>query len=315
MTGRSAWQWGTREHATAVRMTVLIIWMVIVAIMPYGHYARFPDGMIAGYGLGRLLLGADPIRRFLFSPPVLLALKWGVLVGCALAILYPNRCRWLTPVVALFIVILDQLTKSLNGFINHGQIGPLFVLLVFAVFGGRHYLPTLGFGPAPDPQESAWAPPAGTRGPAAYPYTPVVWLAALMLIIPYTFIGINRFRQGGLELFQGDALLDYINLTSRRYSVYGSSVFLDLIKIPWLAAGLKAGYFVTTVFETCSAGVLFSRTFRRIWLIVIVPFHVVTLFAMNIFFWENVLLILVLFGWGVWLRNGSPRPGLGVPRM
>jgi hypothetical protein len=315
MTSHGAWQWGSRQHVTAVRTVVLGIWLTIVAITPYGDYAQLPDGMIAGYGLGRLLLGGHVLRAFFFSYPVLMALKWGAIVGCALAILYPNRFRWLTPVVLVFIVVLDQLTKSLNGFINHAQLAPLLVLLVFAAFGGRRYLPRLGFGPDADaPREtgSALPPPGGATG---FQYVPIVWLAGLMIIIPYTFIAVNRFFQGGLELFRGDALLDYIALTSRRYSVYGSSIFLDLIEVPWLAAALKAGYLVTTLFELTSAGVLFSRIFRRVWLLVIVPFHAVTLFAMNIFFWENVLLILVLFGWGIWLRDGSPRKGTEAPQV
>jgi hypothetical protein len=72
------------------------------------------------------------------------------------------------------------------------------------------------------------------------------------------------------------------------------------------------GYFVTTLFELDSAGVLFSRAFRLLWLVVIVSFHFVTLFAMNIFFWENLLLVLVIFGWGMWTREGSPRLGPNV---
>jgi hypothetical protein len=45
---------------------------------------------------------------------------------------------------------------------------------------------------------------------------------------------------------------------------------------------------------------------------VIVSFHFVTLFAMNIFFWENLLLVLVIFGWGVWSSEGSQRLGPAV---
>jgi hypothetical protein len=67
------------------------------------------------------------------------------MAACVLAILFPNRGRWLTPVVLAFVLVLDNLTKSFNGYVNHGQLVPLFILLVFAVFGGRRYLPTLGF--------------------------------------------------------------------------------------------------------------------------------------------------------------------------
>ena len=285
---------------------VLAVWLAIVTITPYGSYARFPADMSAGYGLGRLLLGAPALKAVLLSYPMLMALKWGAMAACVLAILFPNRCRWLTPVVLAFVLVLDNLTKSFNGYVNHAQLVPLFILLVFAVFDARRYLPTLGFhaDPPGEPEVTVVAASA-----TAVPYVPVVWLAGLMLIIPYTFIGMNRLLVGGFDVFQGDALIDYINLTSRRYSVYHSSVFLSLIRIGWLAAALKAGYFVTTLFELGSAGVLFSRVFRRVWLVVIVSFHFVTLFAMNIFFWENLFLGLVIFGWGVWTSEGSPRFG------
>lgn len=290
----SAWRWGSRQHATALRMVVLAIWLAIVTITPYGTYARLPLEMSAGYGIGRLLLVDPALKAVLFSYPVLMALKWSTMAVCLLAILFPNRWRWLTPVVLILVVVLDALTRSLNGYINHAQLVPLFILLVFAVFGGRRYLPVLGF--------TAAADETGNRSGA-----PVVWLAGLMLIIPYTFIAMNRLIVGGVQVFHGDALLDYINQTSRRYSVYGSSVFLGLIRVSWLAGALKVGYFVTTLFELGSAGALLSRLFRRLWLAVIVAFHFVTLFAMNIFFWENLLLVLVIFGWGLWRKDAPSR--------
>jgi hypothetical protein len=301
------WRWGSRQHATAVRAVLLGVWLAILVIMPYGTYARVPIEMSAGYGLGRLLLAWPGLKAFLFSLPVLIALKWGAIAACALALLFPNRCRWLTPVVFGLVLVLDALTKSLNGYINHSQLVPLFMLLVFAVFGGRRYLPVLGFGDdlaAPEPAPIAQTGPSAGPTPA---YRPVVWLVGLMFIIPYTFIAINRLIVGGVQVFHGDALLDYINLTSRRYSVYHSSLFLGLIRISWLAAGLKVGYFITTLFELGSAGVLFSLLFRRVWLLAICAFHFVTLFAMNIFFWENLLLMITIFGWGAWTSEGSRR--------
>lgn len=297
----SGWEWGSRQHATALRAVLLAIWLAIVAITPYGSYAKFPLEMSAGYGLGRVLLGGHVLKAFFFSQPVLLGLKWSAMAACVLAILFPNRARWLTPVVLGLVVVLDSLTRSLNGYINHAQLVPLFVLLVFAVFGGRRYLPTLGFGA--DTEASA---DGGGTQPR---YAAVVWLAALLIVIPYTFIAMNRLIVGGFQVFRGDALLDYINQASRRYSVYGSSVFLGLIRVSWLAGGLKVGYFITTLFELTSAAALFSRVYRLIWLPVIVSFHFVTLFAMNIFFWENLLLLLVIFGWGIWRRNGPSRLG------
>ena len=38
-------------------------------------------------------------------------------------------------------------------------------------------------------------------------------------------------------------------------------------------------------------GVLFSQRFRLLWLVVIASFHFITLVSMNIFFWENLVLM------------------------
>jgi hypothetical protein len=286
--GATFWRWGSLAHVTALRAAVLGIWLVIVALTPYGDYSRLPLTMSEGYSLGRLLLGVPALKAWLLSHPVLLALQGGGVLSCALALLYPNRCRWLTPVALGFVFVLDHLTRSFNGYVNHAQLAPLFMLFIVAILGGKRHLPTLGLREGQDPSG---------RGET------ILWLAALMIVIPYTFIALNRMLVGGVEVFRGDALLDYINLTSRRYSVYGSDLFLGLIRVAWLGAGLKVGFFVTTLFEVTSFAALLSRAYRRAWLVVIVAFHFVTLFAMNIFFWENLILILVIFGWGIWRRE------------
>jgi hypothetical protein len=306
MTSHRGWQRGTRQHASAIRMVVLGIWMVIVANTPYESYARLPTDVIAGRGLGRLLFGGDALKSFFFSYPVLTTLKWSAIVGCLLAMVYPNRLRWLTPVACVCVLVLDLITKSVNGITNHAQLGPLFVLVVFALFGGRRYLPIIGLRARTDTLRMPvhWGQdPGGTIDSG---YASVVWLAGLMLIIPYTYIALNRLLEGGMEVFLGNALPDSITLNSRLHAAYAFTVFLGWIQIPWLAAFLKVGFLVTTLFELCSAGVLFSQRFRVIWLAVIGSFHFITLFSMNIFFWENLMLIVVIFGWGIWNMDRTP---------
>lgn len=284
MNGGDRWRWGSPQHAYAVRAAVLGLWLTIVACSHYGTYAQLPHGMIIGRGLGRLLLGPPELKAFFLSYEVLVTLQWTAVLGCAIAILKPTSWRWVTPATCGIIVVLDLLTKSTNGYANHAQLVPLFVLLVFGFFGGRRYLPSRS--------------------------AQVVWLASVMLIIPYTYIAMSRLIQGGPRLFLGDALLDEIALTSHWYAASGFTVFLPLITIPWLAASLKVGFFVTTLFELGSALTLVSRRFRMAWLAAIVSFHFVTLLAMNIFFWENLVLSVVIFGWGIWREE----PSLGEAR-
>jgi len=57
----------------------------------------------------------------------------------------------------------------------------------------------------------------------------------------------------------------------------------------------RVGFVVVTLFEFLTPLCLLSRKFRYVWLIIIIPFHFLTWLLMNIFFWQNLLLMLVLF--------------------
>jgi hypothetical protein len=59
---------------------------------------------------------------------------------------------------------------------------------------------------------------------------------------------------------------------------------------------MNCGFLLVTVFEACSPLALLSATFRRSWLVVMLAFHLSTLVLMNIVFWENMLLLAVVFG-------------------
>src|SRR4029453_979242 len=62
-----------------------------------------------------------------------------------------------------------------------------------------------------------------------------------------------------------------------------------------MIAGMKAGFIVTTAFEILTPAILLGNTFRRLWIAIMIPFHISTLLTMNIFFWQNTVLILLLF--------------------
>jgi hypothetical protein len=127
------------------------------------------------------------------------------------------------------------------------------------------------------------------------------------VVIPYTFIGVNRFLEGGWSVFAGDAIVRNIALTSQMYSQYGFTLLANVGEQPVLLAVLKAGFLLTTMFEALSPLILLSRVFLGAWLVVMAMFHVSTLFAMNIFFWENLLLAIVVFGPGLLREAGTVR--------
>jgi hypothetical protein len=72
---------------------------------------------------------------------------------------------------------------------------------------------------------------------------------------------------------------------------------------------LEGGFVVVTVFEVLSLLSLSSTWFRRVWLAVMLPFHVFTWPLLQTLFAHNILLILALVVDvdGLVRRSGAPR--------
>ena len=272
------------HHASLVRLAVLTIWLTITCVTPYPAYAQFPDATFSPYGIGRLL-------EFLITPKILrtsfflTVAKWSGIILLLLAICTQKR-QWAFTVAAFVsVLVLDAVTKALGGFVNHGQAAPLFVLLVFALFGRSPFL-TLG-------ELLVWFRRRPGRQDRSIDYDGALWLARLGIIVPYTYIGLNRLVTGGTEVFTGDSILYYVGGTSHAFATL--PWWLDFRHYPWV---LKSGFACVTAFEALSAFTLLSTRFRVLWLVVITSLHVGTVFLMNILFWENIILTAVLFAVG-----------------
>jgi hypothetical protein len=63
-------------------------------------------------------------------------------------------------------------------------------------------------------------------------------------------------------------------------------------RTPLLLTTVQLGFGVVTFFELLSPVCLLPRTFRWAWMGVMLPFHFLSLLLLNIFFWQNILLIL-----------------------
>jgi len=110
----------------------------------------------------------------------------------------------------------------------------------------------------------------------------------------YAFVGTRRLVTTP-DIFIGDALPSWLIARSLEPSRYGFTLGLLVLEHPAMVAALKAGFIVTTAFEIFTAAILLNNTFRRLWIATMVPFHISTLLTMNIFFWQNTVMILLLF--------------------
>jgi hypothetical protein len=126
------------------------------------------------------------------------------------------------------------------------------------------------------------------------------------VIIPYTYVGIARLHGLGWEIVDGQSVATAVTMGSIYYSAFGFTTGLAMVTTPELRWLLNVGVMVVTACELSSLAIMRSRRFRIVWLLVMTGFHLGTLILMNIFFWENAILLWVLF----WPTGAHPVPGI-----
>jgi len=266
------------ELLGAGRIVVFAIWFFHVLRTPVELFAELPFELFTARGVIRAIPDSA-FEAFFSNAPLLLAFKGGLLVGCLLLVLGVRPFRPIAVPVVVSLLLFDGMTKGFNAWVNHGQMGILFGAVLLCLF------------PAADALSVRGRRTEGASPPAVY--AGGVIAVAAFLAAAYTFIGTHRVVHGGFGIFTGDAITTYLAVQSLNYSARGFEYGLLALSYPAVAAVFKVGYAVTTLFEVLSPLCLVNTWFRRTWLLVMVPFHVTTLFTMNIFFWENILLILV----------------------
>jgi hypothetical protein len=189
-------------------------------------------------------------------------------------------------VAAITIVALDAVSRSIVGYASHGHLTVLLVVIIMAVFWRVPFASPWDDGPQ-------WSQEVEDTHEA------ILRLSLLTLVVPYTFVGIARLVDGGSEIFTGDMLLTAIRKDSARASAYGFALAPRVLELPGVSATLRVGFAVTTMFEALSGLVFVSRTFRLLWLLAMLCFHMLTLLSMNIFFWQNVVVMIVGVGYGL----------------
>jgi hypothetical protein len=288
------------EALGLLRWVVFGLWFVTILIgPPLSRLAALPPELFSPPGVLALL--PDGIWSILLTVEGLTVLSMGTL-ALTLAAAVGARPFWLVgPLAFAGVLMVDGIQKGHAGFINHGQMGILYGALLVAISPAAHALTP--FRRNPSVQGS---------GEGAYRF-PLVGLA-LLLAITYSLIGIHRLAVGGWAVFTGDALPTYLALRTFEYMGFGFEGSVLLLQYPGAVAFLNAGFLVVTLFEILSPLALVWRRFRWVWLAVIAPFHLATLFTMNIFFWENLILLAVVFtDLPTWVqerrRTGFSTPG------
>jgi hypothetical protein len=216
----------------------------------------------------------------LFDPQVLRALRWSAL---ALAVAAAAGVRPYPLLAASFCAVyllLRGLASGFLGFINHGWLALALFAVMLAAF--------------PAAEAFALRRSSPKRQRVELYVAPIVAMGAVFCTC-YFLLGLRRFAHGGLAIFTNDALPTYLAVAALKDGADGGFEYgVAALASPLAAVVLKVGYFVVTLMELLAPLCVASTAFRLLWLGVMIPFHVSTLFTMNILFENNLVLMLLL---------------------
>lgn len=297
-----------REALGVFRIAVFGIWVAQVVRTPLGRAAELPGELFDAPGILALL--PSGFWDGLFQPTPLLVLEVGLILIFLLAALGARPFPLIGMASVAGMVLFDGIAKGWGEYVHHAQMGILYAGILIAVSPAADALSPFGSregGSRGAPSRGASSRGASSGGAYRFPLV----ATAVVVAVTYALIGLQRLEVGGLEIFTGDAFPIYLAIRTFEYSAYSFQFSTLLLGSGGALLALKAAFAVTTVFEILSPLALISHRFRWLWLLVIVPFHLATLVTMNIFFWENLILLVLVFT-DLPTRLGSARRAKGL---
>jgi hypothetical protein len=251
------------------RLGIFALWIVKLLLDPLWRLAEMPREMF--HPVGVLGLWSRP-ESFL-DPTFLLAFWCVTLVVLVLGL--TNRAF---PLVATLAAILLTIYSSLIR--SFGPAVHTDIVLLLAVYA------LAGF---------AWADVFApkTAGRNSYPLITIV----AMLCLAYTLVGLNRAVAGGISVFTGNTMEAWAVDASLRGYYFNTEIGWHVPEWPWLVFMLKGGLPFVTLFEITAPLCLASPHYRWVFIPVMLSFHALSLVVMNIFFFDDMLLYLLLIDW------------------
>jgi hypothetical protein len=268
-------QHATARHLGLLRIWVFSFWLADIAKDPIAQLAGIPLQYFRPFGLMRWLPGFEA----LVHSPLTLRAFWATLLLFLILSALGTRLHHL--IASTTCVLLTLYLGLIFGFaeVTHGPLAALYVTYLLALFPSADGLSIRR-------SQSRLGSPAMYR--AAMLASTGVFLAT------YMFVGVRRVLAGGIDIFLDGTILRTIAVRSAQPDFIDSTLGLQIMRSPALSTAIEVGFLVVTAFEILSLLCLTSTWFRRAWIAVMVPFHVLTWPLMQVLFVHNLLLIGVL---------------------
>lgn len=251
------------RYALILKYTIFGIWIYKFVFDPLERLGDLPPELFQPRSILQFL--PREWELLLVSHESLIGIRILGTITCILC-LFPKFLRWVGPVCCA-ITFLHQCILRGFGHGNHAEIIALFSIWVYTAF--------------------AWMPPKRPN--------PEPLIISALFCIAYTLVGVHRLAHGGIELFLSDTLVYWCAYWSSSLSGFNFELGLLALEYEWFAWLLNLSFPIITILEALAPFSLINTRFRQLFLVSMFGFHIGTLLLMNIFFWENMILLLILF--------------------
>jgi hypothetical protein len=263
------------------RLGIFALWIVKLLLDPLWRLAEMPRELFQPVGI-LALLPASAINELLTwnGLAALLVFTLGVLVLALTDKAFPV-------VATVAAVLLTAYSSLIRGFgpAVHTDIVLLLAVYALAGFAWADWM-ALKFGGKSTAMDRrySWS---------SYPLVTIV----AMLCLSYCLVGLNRTVAGGLRVFTGDTMEVWAIDASLRGYYFNTNIGWHVPEWPLVVFMLRSGLPFITLFEITAPLCLASSHYRWIFIPVMLSFHLLSLVFMNIFFFDDMLLYLLLVDW------------------
>jgi hypothetical protein len=260
---------------TLTRLGIFALWIVKLLLDPVWRLAELPPQMV--HPVGVLNLVSPTALGALFNELGLMRM-WDCALVVVVCCLPPSR--WLISTALRYTLAAIVLTVYSSVIRSFGPAVHTDIVLLLSTYALALF---------------AWADLFAPRAAGRYSY-PLITIA-LMLTLAYTLVGLNRVVTGGPGVFAGPTMTAWTVDASLRGYYFNTNIGWRVPQWPLVNFMMQAGLPGITVFEILAPLCVAWPRFRWVFIPVMLSFHALSLLFMNIFFFDDMLLYLLLIDW------------------
>ena len=263
------------------RLGIFALWMVKLMLDPLWRLAEMPRELFQPVGILGLLPAT--VLDHLLTPGGLSALLILTLVVLALG-LTDKAFPVIATLAAILLTAYSSLIRSFGPAV-HTDIVLLLAVYALAGFAWADWI-ALKFGAGSTVTDQRF-------NSNSYPLVTIV----AMLCLSYCLVGLNRTVAGGINVFTGDTMEAWAVDASLRGYYFNTNIGWHIPEWPTVVFMLRSGLPIITLFEITAPLCLAVPHYRWIFIPVMLSFHLLSLVFMNIFFFDDMFLYLLLVDW------------------